>query len=97
MLENWKLIEVVNRLWVQDTIGFYTVINFTAGNKLRVDVMNTLDIPVVTIQGDNSEAVYKGLADWFDIQNLNLSNEHAMYIGSELVKAETQRTKYKQS
>lgn len=96
MLENWKLIEVVNRTWKQDTSGVYSTINYTKDKMIRLDLMSNLDMPIVGIKGPTCEAVYKGLADYLDLNDIRLSMEHSMYIGKELQRCEVERGEYKQ-
>ena len=96
---SWRLITVRNREWKQDTAsGVYTVIYWVAHTQqVRVDVMNNVHSPVVSLIGETAEAVYKGLADYLDALKITLSAEHAMYIGKELALCEMHKENYVQS
>ncbi len=93
-LNAWKLIHVRERNWQQDTSGLYTVIHYTVEKEIRVDLMNSLNMPCVSIQGETIGAVYKGLADYLESLKIELSAEHLLYIGTELQKAAIQKSGY---
>ena len=90
----WKLIEVTEREWVQDSSGVYTVIHWTKEGKIRADLMNTIHFPLVSFVGTSSGAVYKGLADYLKALEITLSAEHAMYIGKELARCEILKAEF---
>ncbi len=92
----WRLIEAIERQWRQDESGIYTVIHWTPENKLRLDVMDTVDNPVVSIVSKTVGGVYKALADYLAALKIEISTEHALYIGSELQRCNTLRENYVQ-
>lgn len=84
MKNGWKIIHASERQWIQDQSGVYTVIHWTPENTLRLDVMDSVDNPMVSIVSNTVGGVYKALADYCAALHIDLSMEHAMYIGSEL-------------
>jgi len=92
----WKLIEVTERQWIQDTSGVYSVINHTPTNDIRLDLMNNVDQPLVTLVGKTSGAIYKGLADYCEAIKIELSLEHSMYVGRELARCELLKSEFVQ-
>jgi len=92
----WKLIHAVERQWVQDNSGIYTVIHYTPDNQVRLDVMDTLDNPCVSLLSKNAAGVYKAFADWLVAMGVGCSCEHLLYIGKELARAEMLKQAYQQ-
>ena len=102
----WQLIETVDRECTIDNSGVYTVINrikqtethkqYASTNILiRVDILRTDDdIPLVSYQGE-ANSVRKAVIDWLDantpvMANGIISNEHASYIGYEIMRAQSE-------
>lgn len=98
---DWKLIEVEDVECTLDNSGVYTVINrikHTGTHKrqtktdvlIRVDIMGShLDKPLVSYQGE-ANAVRKAVIAWLTISGINISKEHASYIGYEIMRAQSE-------
>jgi hypothetical protein len=71
-----------------DDSGGYSVINSKDG-QIRLDWMTTNNEPVFSLIGQSPAAIYKRLVDEFEKRGVNVSMEHAMYIGKELQRAST--------
>lgn len=93
---NWKLIKVKHTDWIQDNSRYYTLINWINNNNVRLDVMTTNDVPVVSFQGVASDVRKRIMQDLDRWNPLNLSYEHAAYIGAELARCELLKTDYVQ-
>ena len=107
---NWALIKVKQTNWIQDNSGYYVLINYirircrtckTACNNcidghVRLDVMDTDDMTVISFQGSASD-VRKHIMQSVDQCNVwHLSFEHAAYIGYELARCELMQGLYVQ-
>lgn len=72
------------------------MINWIDDNTVRLDIMDTDDMPVVSFQGTASDVrkrIMQGL-DWWNPYELSL--EHAAYIGAELARCELLKKDYQQ-
>lgn len=84
---DWKLIEVKHTDWIQDKSGYYTLINWIDADNVRLDIMTTDDIPVISFQG-KADDVRKFVMQNWPLVLWPLSIEHAAYIGAELARCE---------
>ena len=92
---NWELIKVKQTDWIQDDSGYYTLINWIDDNTVRLDVMDTDDMPVISFQGVAGDVRKHVMQHMPAICSGRLiSIEHASYIGSELARAELLKTEY---
>lgn len=110
-MSKWKLINVTDIKWQQDTSGYYTIINWVkgksctgctascseieCGEKVRLDILTTSDQPAISFQGC-AENVRKAVMQYAEANDWNISLEHAAYIGYELCRAEEQGILYMQ-
>ena len=96
----WELIEVSKTDWIQDDSGIYTLINYVGLDRIRIDVMTTLDEPIISFIG-RADDVRKNVMRWLEhelpvVLDSEISPEHAAYVGSELAKAELLKENYVQ-
>jgi hypothetical protein len=93
---DWKLIDCDEKEWTQDESGHYTIVNNIGPKTVRLDLMTTSDMPVISFEG-TAENVRKHAMAYADKNALNVSLEHASYIGRELARAELLGPEYVQS
>jgi len=95
----WKLNRVSDTAWIQDTSGIVVYINWdTATQSVRLDVM-LKDEPKQSFIGtaDNvRKATMQWITDWPN-SDIQISLEHAAYIGAELERCDTERIDYIQN
>ena len=95
----WKLNRVSDTAWIQDTSGIVVYINWdTATQSVRLDVM-LKDEPKQSFIGtaDNvRKATMQWITDWPN-SDIQISLEHAAYIGAELERCDTERIDYMQN
>ncbi len=94
----WGLVEVESIDCTMDNSGLYVTINRIKSDKthkqyqdsrvfVRCGIMTTKDIPLVSFQGPEND-VRKHTIRWIkDFWHLEISTEHASYIGRELFRA----------
>ena len=96
----WELIEAVDIECTMDNSGVHTVINRLdhgyankGGPIIRVDIMNQVDEPLVSYQGE-ANAVRKAVIAWLTINArwliYPISSERASYIGYEIMRAQSE-------
>lgn len=94
----WKLVQVGNTEWIQDDSGYYTLIHHVLAdcdgcNKVRIDIMDKDDMPVISFQGTADNVRKYIMQQWCG----KISIEHASYIGVELARCELQGINYVQN
>ena len=93
----WEMVECNDSEWRQDESGIYTIINRVANRhyssgysheavSVRVDVLSTDDEPIISFTG-SAIAVRKDLSRWLQDNKVEVSLEHAMYIGDQISRA----------
>lgn len=93
MAKKWQLVKVDDIKWQQDKSGFYTLIHYTADGFIRLDIMSIDNNPLISFEG-TAIAVRKNAMRYLDENCVNLSLEHAAYIGFELLRCETLKENY---
>jgi len=88
----WELREVKDTECTMDDSGVYTVIHRTADGRVRADLMAVKGSePIVSFIG-TANAVRKALIRYLSNNRIGthpyISQEHASYIGYELLRAE---------
>lgn len=94
----WQLIKVPKTDWMQDDSGYYTLINWIDDNNVRLDWMDTNDMPIVSYQGAASD-VRKYIMQHLGYLGtgwLKLTAEHISYVGAELARCELLKKDYVQ-
>lgn len=96
-MENWKLQNAGDTEFRPDTSGIYCLINWLVDqDAVRLDIMSKADEPLQSFVGD-ADNVRKHAMRWIHEKSpIQISLEHAAYIGSELEKADTMRINYVQ-
>ena len=101
----WKLNRVDAIEWVEDKSGVYVVINWDMlTDSVRLDFMAKDSTPLQSFIGD-SDDVRKAAIAWvyaksmisFPNAEIQISMDHAAYIGAELERCDTERIDYIQS
>lgn len=96
--------------WQQDDSGYYTLIHYIKENcrtcdkacvdcidgHVRLDIMDKDDMPVVSFQGKSSDVRKWVMQNIGLIMPMNISREHASYIGAELTRCELLKGDYVQ-
>ncbi len=92
----WQLIKVPKTDWIKDNSGYYTLINWIDNNTVRLDWMDSDDMPVISFQGTASDVRKRIMQTVDDWNTWPISHEHAAYIGAELARCELLKTNYVQ-
>jgi hypothetical protein len=98
VLGAWKVLDLPdNPAWVQDESGVYATVNITNDNQIRLDFVRARDDSYfLTVQSPYARALYK----WIAANLPELGQEHNLYIGYEIGRAEQailNKTEYVQS
>lgn len=99
----WQLNTVTadnGREWRQDKSGMYTQIAYTSDKMIRVDIFNVNNDPMESFQAKTEDADFLRRAVLDFMENIAwhcLSQEHSSYIGSEIIRACFEKSKYIQN
>lgn len=91
----WELRKCENIEWQQDSSGYYTLVNYVGNGNVRLDIMSIDNNPLISFEG-TAIAVRKNAMRYLDETCINLSLEHAAYIGYELLRCDCERELYVQ-
>ena len=92
----WQLVQVINTDWIQNDSEYYTLINWIDDNNVRLDIMDSFDMPVINFQGKANDVWKTAVRDMVRKCGMLFSQEHAAYIGAELARAELLKADYMQ-
>jgi len=91
----WNLNTAKDREWIEDPSDKWMIINWI-GADVRLDVMAMNGPELQSFQGTD-DAVRKAVLDWLEQERIDISLEHASYIGQELARAKILQENYIQS
>lgn len=94
-MKKWRLVKCEDIEWKQDISGYYTLIQYVRIGLCRLDIMSIDGNPLISFEG-TAKAVRKNAMRYCDENCVNLSAEHAAYIGYELAHCEMLRDEYVQ-
>jgi hypothetical protein len=86
---DWELINCEAIDCTMDQSKHYTAINYVGSGGVRCDIMSDTDEPVMSFSGHYSD-VRKYVIAFFAEENINISIEHASYIGEQLALCDQQ-------
>jgi hypothetical protein len=90
----WTKIRVSNMPCIFDNSGVYCNISFCQNkDEFRLDIMTIENEPVISFVG-TVDGIRKSTMRYFEKNQVNISLEHASYIGSELSRVAIFKAEY---